>query len=150
MPGAEGALFFQAGGARVAARLARADGALQGVDLDVPYGAPEEDFHAAVLLASTLAVKLELLVMDPQLGGELTPARAEAAVATWRSSSKYAMDTLGAAEDARRSAPIEALPPMVGTRSKVMLSVIGLVVAAYLLLSWLVGELITTVDKPID
>ena len=130
--------------------MARLEGALAGVDLEVPFGAPEGDFRATVLLATTLAAKLELAVVDPQLGGELTPDKADAAVETWRAASKYAIDTAGRVEDARNAAPLEPVPPMVSPRGKAMLIGLGVLVVAYLVLSWLVTSLVTTQLKPID
>ncbi|MBS2029824.1 MAG: hypothetical protein JST54_18125 [Deltaproteobacteria bacterium] len=148
--GAEGALQFAAGGAKVPARLARKDGELQGVDLEIPFGAPDDDFRAAVLLGTLLSTQLNMSLMDPQLGGELTPARAEDAVGSWRTATKYAVDTAGIVEDARNMAPVEPPPPVIGPRGKAMLIVLGVLVVAYLLLSWVVGDLIQAPVRPID
>src|SRR3954452_6155298 len=71
--GAEGAYTLAAGGARLGAKLARSEGNLLGVDLELPFGAPTEDFRAALLLAAQLAARLDLALIDPQLGGEVTP-----------------------------------------------------------------------------
>jgi len=148
--GAEGALSFACGGARVGAKLAWHDGTLQGVDLDVPFGAPEADFRAAVLLGARLGAKHSLALNDPQLGGELTPERAEDAVAAWRTANSYAVNTAGVIEDAR-SASVWTPPPQgLKPRTKLMLYALGGLAVAYLIFGWLLEFLLKAPLPPID
>lgn len=148
--GAEGAFVLPAGGAKLPARISRAEGALVGLDLDVPYGAPDEDFQAALLLAAQLAAKLGLVLQDPQLGAEITPAQAEQSLSSWRTANRYALETAGNVEDVRNAAPLEAPKPGLTLRTKVILGALGILVLAYLILNWVLGLMLQPVVKPID
>lgn len=148
--GAEGALTFTAGGAQVPVKLAWNDGRLLGADLDVPFGAPESDFRAAVLLAAGLAAKLGTSVEDPQLGGELTPDRAEAAVESWRRASRYALDTAGRVEDPRNASVWAPPPTGLRPRTRLMLYALGALVAVYFIADFLLAHLLQAPLPPID
>lgn len=148
--GAEGAWRVPAGDAQVPLRLVRSEGALSGFDVEVPFGAPESDFRAALLASAQIAARLSLVLVDPQLGGEVTPSRAEAVVAAWRSANTYAVDTAGVAEDARRALPLEPPPKLVSPRTRVILIGLGLLVVAYLLFDFVLVHLLRPGLKPID
>jgi len=148
--GAEGALCLPAGGAMLDAKLAWNDGVLLGVDLDVPFGAPESDFRAAVLTATRLAGQLHLQLLDPQLGGPLLPAGADDALARWRKANTYAVDTLGRVEDLRAVAELAPPPPAVSPRAKVMLLALGALAVLYLVMSFLLNHVLQAPLPPID
>lgn len=148
--GSEGAFTLSAGGARVPARIARADGALTGLDLDVPYGAPDDDYRAALLLGAQIAARLELALLDPQLALEITPGTAERSFESWRTANGYALNTAGIVEDVRNAAPMEAQKPFLALRTKVILGAVGVLVVAYAILSWALTFLLQTPVKPID
>jgi len=133
----EGGYALPAGGGRLSARLAPAEGGgALGLDLEMPFGAPEVDFRAALLLAAELGARLELAVMDPQRGGEVTPATAEATVAGWVEANKYAVDTAGLIEDVRSALPLEPPKPLWNTRTKILVALLTLGVLGYQLLTW--------------
>jgi hypothetical protein len=148
--GAEGAFTLPAGGAQVAVRWSRTEGVLRGLDVEVPFGAPDADFRAALLSAAQLGAKLSLVLLDPQLGGEVTPARAEAVVGAWRSANIYAVDTAGVVEDARSALPMPTSPKLVSGRTRLLLIGIGLLLVGYLIFEWLLSAVLQPGLKPID
>ena len=123
--------------AKVAVRWSRSEGVLRGLDVEVPFGAPESDFRAALLSAA-------------QLGGEVTPARAEAVVSAWRSANTYAVDTAGVIEDARSALPLHEPPKLISPRTRLIFIGLGLLVVGYLIFEWLLATVLSPGLKPID
>ena len=148
--GAEGAYVLPAGGAQVAVRWSRTDGELRGLDVEVPFGAPDSDFRAALLSVAQIGARLSLVLLDPQLGGEVTPARAEAVVGAWRSANTYAVDTAGVIEDARSAMPLAEPARLINPRTRLILIGLGALLAAYLVFDWLLGTFMRPGLKPID
>jgi hypothetical protein len=140
----DGAFSLPVGQGRCRAQLTAT-----GMDLEMPFGAPEADFRAALLQAAELGARLELTLMDPQRGAEVTPASAEATVQTWIKANRYAVDTAGLVEDVRNALPIEPPKSQWNAKSKVLLALIALVVLAYEVLM-LSLSLFTTPPRPID
>ena len=97
---------LKSGGAAVSVQPSKHEGALTGVELSCPFGCPEEDFRALLLTATTLTTRLDAQLMDPRLGAEITPSRAEEAVESWRAANRYALGTAGAYEDVRNMAAV--------------------------------------------
>jgi hypothetical protein len=121
----------------------------KGADLEVPFGAPEGDFRATLLLGAELAAKLDLQFVDAQRQAEITPASAEEAVQSWTRANKYAVDTAGRVEDVRNAIPVEPVKPYWNTRSKVVVALLALFFVLYQLLMLSV-ELIKAPLRPID
>jgi hypothetical protein len=140
---------LQAGGARVAVQAARSEGALQGVELSSPFGCPEEDFRALLLAAIGLAARLDSQLMDPRLGAEITPSRAEDAVESWRAANRYALSTAGTVEDVRNMVSVEAEKPFWNRKNKMLLAMVGIVSAAFFLFDLLLNSIEIPL-RPID
>ena len=121
----------------------------RGVDLEVPYGAPESDFRATLLVGAALCAKLDLDFIDGERQRDITPGSAEEAVQSWIRCNRYAVDTAGRVEDVRNAIPPEPIKPQWNTRSKVIVALIAVAVVAYQLLM-LSLELMKAPLRPID
>jgi hypothetical protein len=132
---------LKVGTGKVRAKLSRSEGNLLGADLEVPFGAPDDEFRATLVLVAGLAARLDLMLVDPQRGAEITPGTADMSVDQWRQANRYALDTAGMVEDPRAALPIEQQPTFWTVRTKVILSLVGLGVLALVLLNFLLLHL---------
>lgn len=112
-----------------------------GLDVQLPWGIPENEFQQVLLRSAELATELGLELLDPQLGTTVTSLNVEAVTASWRSSSTYAIDRAGSVEDGR-AARADTTDPLAEARSRgrVLLVVLAVAVVGYmlteLLLEW--------------